>query len=900
MKKFLLLPLLLGGIVMLFAQPVQVQTIIESINASGGLSRDAAGNIYVSDYGPGSTVDSNTRVYRIEKDDFTLSTFAEGFIGASGAYFDSEGNFYQSNNNGNRITKIHADGTVEYDWATETLNLPIGLAGDAENNIYVCNCGGNNISRITPNGDETVFASSSLFNCPNGLTIDPDGNLYACNFSDGKVLKITSDGTVTKLAELPVLTGGPNPVGNGHLTYSNGYLYVSLIGRGQIYRLCLSGEAEVIAGQAFGFSNNDGPGMEATFSKPNGIVASITGDTLFVNGSHPTWPTDPQGLHPANLRMITGLNSLDDELCEQSAGPTIFDQLTEGVVVNTALPTLGSSWGDFNKDGHVDLFISVGGVNNRLYKNNGGLSFSLVEGDISSDGGVSSSAVWGDYNNDGYLDLYVSNNPNLPSAPQSNFLYQNDGPPDFTFTRITTEPPATVSNYTWSSTWVDYDNDGDLDLHVPDNKHEEVDYFFENKGAPDATGQYFSDLQPSFVTGNVESTGVASWVDYDNDCDLDLFMIKSGRTHPQGGEDNRMYHNVLQETGNLEFQQVFSADMVNHFDLDFQASWGDYDNDGDLDVYLGNFDDSNYLYRNEGDSLFTRITEGSLVEDDTPTLGSSWGDYDNDGDLDLFVSNSGGVPCAYYQNQGDGTFARQYGDVVGPPVTNLGNILSTSNADINNDGYLDLFVATLSNDLLYLNNGGENNHLLLSLEGTISNRAAIGAKVWVKANIEGADTWQMRYISGSITGDRAQNSLRTHFGLGDAELIDSLIIEWPSCQRDVYVNVAINQVCSIDEDGMTNCELESGTNSKDRRSGLNQFVISPNPASGDVVMLHYEVDNVKELTFLLLDINGQLIRQRRTLNTGTFELSTEGLSAGVYVVKLQAGRNVRTQKLVVD
>ena len=96
--------------------------------------------------------------------------------------------------------------------------------------------------------------------------------------------------------------------------------------------------------------------------------------------------------------------------------------------------------------------------------------------------------------------------------------------------------------------------------------------------------------------------------------------------------------------------------MVNLLDRDFQASWGDYDNDGDMDAYFCNFDGLNYLYRNEGDSLFTRIMEGRPAMDATSTLGSTWGDFDNDGDLDLFVSNSSGQSSAFYENRGSGEF----------------------------------------------------------------------------------------------------------------------------------------------------------------------------------------------------------------------------------------------------
>lgn len=887
------------------AQGIEVFTLIPEINASGGMTRDAEGNFYVSDFGPGGgNVDSSAVVYKIDKNDFTVSVFAAGFIGASGACFDSQGNFYQANNAGNRVSKIHADGTAELDWATEGFALPIGVIADSNDNIFVCNCGGNNISKITPDGTVTSFAESSLFNCPNGLTIDPAGNLYVCNFSDGKILKITPDAAVSELASLPTLTGGPSPVGNGHLVYSNDYLFVSLIGSGQIYRVCLTGEAEAIAGQPFGFSNNDGPAFQATFSKPNGIVASLTGDTLFVNGAEDTWPTNPTGLHPANVRMITGVNSLPDNLCEEVAGEPLFSQITEGNIVENLTLSMGSSWGDYDNDGDMDVLVSVGNNNNRLYQNNGDLTFSLVGGPVSNDGGSTGAAVWGDYDNDGNLDLYVSNNPIPPVPAEPNFLYHNDGPPNYTFTKITTDAPVVNSNYTWTSSWVDYDNDGDLDLHVPENRHLNPDLFFENNGTPDANGHFFTKVQPSFVTGEVESTGVASWMDYDNDCDPDIFMIKSGRTHPSGGENNRMYHNNFQESGALDFQRVTTAALVNHLDKDFQASWGDYDNDGDMDVYLGNFDAPNYLYRNEGDSLFTRITEGSPVEDNTPTLGSTWGDYDNDGDLDLFVSNTAGQPSAYYENDGSGNFTKRGANVVGPPVVNLANTQSCSNADINNDGYLDLFLANaavnqgqLRPDYLYLNNGGDNAYLLVTLRGTESNAAAIGAKIRIKTTMNGEERWQMRVVSGSPTGDRAQNSLRVHFGLGEAEMIDTMLIEWPSCQTSTFVDVFPNQICEITEGGTTSCQLTTGL-LEEELPGLLAFDIWPNPTQKGIITIKYEIETVENLSLALLNLNGQIIKNYVSSNTGTFQMDIQDVEAGVYIVNIKTSEGMASKRLL--
>ena len=228
MKYFLTFYFLLLGSLSL-AQKIQTQTLIQNINASGGVTTDKNGNIYVSDFGPTlprGNIDS-TKVYKIDVKTGEMSVFADGFIGASGACFDGNGVFYQSNVFGKSISRVFPDGKVAHNWVTDSLNTPIGLAADQENNIYVCNCASNNIGKVNPQGEYQTFATSEDFKCPNGLTIDPQGNLYACNFGDGKILKITDKGEVTVFAELPTLKGGPSPVGNGHLTWKNGYLFVT-------------------------------------------------------------------------------------------------------------------------------------------------------------------------------------------------------------------------------------------------------------------------------------------------------------------------------------------------------------------------------------------------------------------------------------------------------------------------------------------------------------------------------------------------------------------------------------------------------------------------------------------------------------------------------------------------
>jgi len=317
MNKIVVLALTLTLNTLCYAQNVNVSTLLRNINASGGVTTDRYGNVYVSDFGPilGNTNQSTT-VYKWSVKTGNLTKFANGFKGASGACFDNQGNFYQSNPFGNSITKISEEGKVDHNWFTDSLKTPIGLVADNEN-IFVCNCRGNSIGKITKDKVYEEYVSSNLFKCPNGLTKDNEGNLYTCNFQDGKILKISKSKEVSILAELPVLFGGPSPVGNGHLVWSNELLYVATIGSGEIYKIAMDSKVELIAGKAFAFTNIDGTGDEATFSKPNGIATSITGDTLYVNVSDDAWNVNPQGLHPAHLRIITGICSLPGVRCPE-------------------------------------------------------------------------------------------------------------------------------------------------------------------------------------------------------------------------------------------------------------------------------------------------------------------------------------------------------------------------------------------------------------------------------------------------------------------------------------------------------------------------------------------------------------------------------------------------------
>ena len=198
----------------------------------------------------------------------------------------------------------------------------------------------------------------------------------------------------------------------------------------------------------------------------------------------------------------------------------------------------------------------------------------------------------------------------------------------------------------------------------------------------------------------------------------------------------------------------------------------------------------------------TSNTVGSIASDAGAFTGCAWGDYDNDGFIDLFVTTYNGCVSPgvnyLYHNNGDGSFTRV---LSGSLANDKGYAVACAWSDYDNDGFLDLFVARgpcmPAANLLYRNNGNNNGWLKVKLVGTASNRSAIGAKVRVNATIGGRSSWQLREIN---TGQGLNaNPLEAHFGLGDATNIDLVRIEWPSGIVQTLTNVAPRQFLTVEE-----------------------------------------------------------------------------------------------------
>ena len=495
--------------------------------------------------------------------------------------------------------------------------------------------------------------------------------------------------------------------------------------------------------------------------------------TIDSQEQNPSYTYSDLGVY--SVRLIVS-NGVDTDTLTKSKIIFVdqFTKITTGDIVTDSENSYGSSWADYDNDGDLDLFVANSG-NNSLYQNNGDDSFTKIIGDIIvNDGGASRGSSWGDYDNDGDLDLFVSN-----AFGSDNYFYKNNG--DISFTKITDGVTVNDGGNSYGCGWGDYDNDGNIDLFVA-NDGGGNNFLYHNDGNGN-----FVKIQNSPVVNDGGFSWGSSWGDYDNDGDIDLFVANTDG-------NNFLYRN----DGSGNFAKITSGPVVNDRGESLGGSWGDYDNDGDIDLFVANTDGNNFLYRNEGSGSFLKIISGPVVSDSGSSWGSSWGDYDNDGDLDLFVANLGPGNNFLYQNNGNGTFTKITSGVI---ANESSSSLGSSWGDYDNDGDLDLFVANGvldKNNFLFENNGNSNHWINIYLLGTVSNASAIGARVSVKAIINGIPVWQVREISGQ-TGFLGQNSLNAEFGLGDAVVIDSIRIEWPSKEKEVYTTRSVNAFLKFTE-----------------------------------------------------------------------------------------------------
>lgn len=481
---------------------------------------------------------------------------------------------------------------------------------------------------------------------------------------------------------------------------------------------------------------------------------------------------------------------------------------------------------DYNNDGLMDLYLMNGtylegisdpegkifkGTSNKLYKNNGNGTFSdvsIVAGVDDRNWSMAAGAI--DLDNDGYQDLYVLNYG-------TNVFYHNNG--DGTFSDITASlglsGPDKLNGFTkWSiggSFW-DYNLDGRLDAMVGNFLAFDPDYIStQTPGMMPHPSEYkgqesmLYEQQPDGKFVNVTKNNGLSFpdsmcmgltvFDYDDDGDMDIFQAN----------DHQMNFLFRNDSGTYKEVGVASGVAVNskgNVTGSMHGTVGDVDGDGLLDILVS---DLKYgaLYRNIGNGLYKDITESSGIA--RPMAGKgSWGtsffDYDNDGDLDIIAANGTAEELILQyplllENDGKGNFTdvgKSHGQYFSTKRSGRGLAIW----DFDNDGDLDVVISHVdlkATAALLRNDGGNTNHWLgLTLKDEKGSSSALGAKITVTAGEK-----KQVLLNQWATGYLSNNDPRLHIGLGQQRLINQLEIKWPDGKQEVYNDIESNQYITI-------------------------------------------------------------------------------------------------------
>ncbi|HQI47907.1 MAG TPA: FG-GAP-like repeat-containing protein [bacterium] len=482
-------------------------------------------------------------------------------------------------------------------------------------------------------------------------------------------------------------------------------------------------------------------------------------------------------LHPDGHLYISAATEIFSYNLLRSRDPIVFPNRFAADPLTNQINAYGVACADCDQDNNDDLLL-VNQGQNWLCRNQGNGTFaSETAGPVVSASDPSRGATWGDYDNDGLVDLFVAN------ENAANSLFHNIG--GGLFNRAADQPLTTEVFPSRAAAWADYNQDGYLDLFVATLNGGNLLYRNDGKGT-------FTRISSGAPASDGGLSYGCAWADYDLDGDADLFVANYG-------------NNFLYRNDSSLFTKVISGPVVTDGGHSFGGSWGDYDNDGWPDLFVTNTEGVNFLYHNEGHGTFTRIPEGPVVTDTGISKGSAWGDINNDGWLDLYVARNGAD--ALYLNTGGRGFVR----LNVPAFALADNSLACAWTDANRDGFLDLVVANYGAPANLSINAGNTAHWLeIRCIGSRSNRSAIGARVQVKAGIQGNVFWQTREIT-SQSGHSGQNSLIAHYGLGDAAMVDSLRIIWPSGQVQVMTSLRADEFMTIIEPAVTPVELAAFT-----------------------------------------------------------------------------------------
>lgn len=556
----------------------------------------------------------------------------------------------------------------------------------------------------------------------------------------------------------------------------------------------------------------NGPARAAGFAAPAittepVVIATLTFDCVGAGGS-------------------SDLTITVNELMDGTAGSPkpLLAVAREGTVICTTVPifsdtsdeaglewtlqrpfSLGIGWADYDNDGWPDAYYGRhGGPKASLYHNLQNGEFE----DVGSTSGIQFAqdrhgCAWGDYDDDDDIDLLCTSE----DMSDPGRLLRNNA--NGTFSQVADLVGLTDVldlNSGRTATWLDYDGDGQLDLfHTGNTKT----LLFRNLGGwPSGS---FSDVTPDPQLGDRDQIiRSASSVDYDNDDKWDVFAAGLKRRR-----FDRQQIWLYRNEGNGGWQDE-SANAGIVLDAGHSGAWGDYDNDGWMDLFVGGCIQPDWieplgLFHNlgpnaQGEVMFENVTISAGIQQSPARMGV-WGDYNNDGLLDLLVVNGVtvadgfNIPDNLYLNNGNGTFS-DVASEAGIQGPSEGSGDGGAWADYNRDGFLDLLVANGAGWLpckkdsvpqcmgppkLYLNTPNGNHWLQIRLEAT-DDFYGFGSKVWATAG----GVTQYRQLTDGVAGN-SQNFHVVHLGLGDNTTVDTLLIRWPDGAETTLTDVAVDQ-----------------------------------------------------------------------------------------------------------
>jgi len=479
--------------------------------------------------------------------------------------------------------------------------------------------------------------------------------------------------------------------------------------------------------------------------------------------------------------------------------------------------------------------------------------------------GTGSADAWGlciaDFDRNGVNDLSTGGFYN----GVYNFLSNEDG------SEFDTDIEAEGEIFVQGMNSFDIDNDGHLDLFVCDDN--EISQILLNNG--DGTfedgnaGLFPESDQPSDGSGNYGSV----FMDVDNNgyCDLYIAKCRQGVTD---SNDPRRINLLFLNDGDGTWTSAGEEAGIDIGAQSWSADFGDMDNDGDLDLIVGNHDAISQFFTNDGTGVFTEQTVEAGLNNAFQYLviQTTWMDFNNDGLVDIIAMGNGSHTLAL--NDGDGTFTTYNGLFGGFPTN------SYALGDLNDDGYIDVYTTAngyggwgqeIWEDRMFMNDGGDNHYIKVELQGVESNINGIGSRI----TINGPWGTQIRDVkSGESYG--ISNSLFQHFGLGDETVIPELTVTWPSGEVDSFFDVQADQTLVITEG--------SGVSSLDELPQI-QLDIFPNPFE-DEVRISMSASDWQEGTLIqVLDMSGRIILEDRVVGP-MMSLSMENVSQGLFRYQL--------------